>query len=270
MTKPTLKQAVHYYPANTDPSLSQLQAPVLAVIDHIWSDTCVNLTIEDPRLPEDAVCLRTSVLFAPQATCSGNYCVPADTVKPVEITQVLTTDDAIETEVKAKGLDVAPRITKHQIDDLMDRVHYHFEIPAGTTSTFCHAFLDGKFHLGTGHSACVSPENFNAAMGTKLARSKAAQIARDKLWELEGYALFKHVSQPSPQATLTEQRLEVFIDMATLNLPDDEATEKAFAPLMESDRPDRETLLRCIDTIIESRKAQPAIQHTEDPDHGEG
>jgi len=270
MSKPTLKKYVHYFPAPTDPALSQLEAPVHAFIDHIWSDTCVNLTIDDPRLPEDAVCLRTSVLFAPDAMCSGNYCVPAPTVKPVEITQLLTSDEAIEAEVQAKGLDTAPRISKYQIDDMMARVVYVVVVPEGTTSTFCHAFLDGKFHLGTGHSACVSAENFNAATGAKIAKGKAEQIARDKLWELEGYALFKHVSEPSAQATLTEQRLEVFIDMATLNLPDNEATEKAFAPLLEADRPDRETLLRCVDAIIESRKTPAPTQHTEDPDHGEG
>lgn len=270
MSKPTLKQAVHYFPTASDPALCWLDVPVSAYVDHIWSDTCVNLTIDDPRLPEDAVCLRTSVLYSPTANCSGNYCTPADTIKPVEISQVLTSDDVIETEIKAKGLTQPPRISKYQIDDMMARVVYVVVVPEGTTSTFCHAFLDGKFHLGTGHSACVSAQNFNAETGAKIAKGKAEQIARDKLWELEGYALFKHVSEPSAQATLTEQRLEVFIDMATLNLPDNEATEKAFAPLLEADRPDRETLLRCVDAIIESRKAPAPTQHTEDPDHGEG
>lgn len=268
MSKPTLKQVVHYFPAPSDPSMSQLEAPVIGVIEHIWSDTCVNLTINDPRLPDDTVCLRNSVTYGVTAPGGFSYCLPSPFDRSAD--HVLQSDEAIETEIKAKGLDTAPRISKYQIDDMMARVVYVVVVPEGTTSTFCHAFLDGKFHLGTGHSACVSAQNFNAETGAKIAKGKAEQIARDKLWELEGYALFKHVSEPSAQATLTEQRLEVFIDMATLNLPDNEATEKAFAPLLEADRPDRETLLRCVDAIIESRKAPAPTQHTEDPDHGEG
>ena len=268
MTKPTLKQIVHYFPSPADLALSKLEAPVIALINHIWSDTCVNLTIDDPRLPEDAIELRSSVLFGAATGAIYNYCTPSTIDRSADNT--LQSDEAIEAEVKAKGLDVAPRITKHQIDDLMARVHYHFEVPVGTTSTFCHAFLDGKFHLATGHSACVSPENFNAAMGTKMARGKAEQIARDKLWELEGYALFKQIAPAAKGLNLTEERLQVFIDMATLNLEDTAAVEKAFAPLFEVDQPDRETLLRCVDAVIELRKAPAPLQHTEDPDHGEG
>ena len=37
----------------------------------------------------------------------------------------------------------------------------------------------------TGESACASPENFDAELGKKIARSNA----RDKIWALEGYAL---------------------------------------------------------------------------------
>lgn len=202
MSQPILKQVVHYFPAPSDPSLGHLEAPVIALIDHIWSDTCVNLCIDDPRLPEEAVCLRTSVLFGSTSGCNYNYCYPSPIDRSAD--RVLESDEAIEAEVKAKGLDVAPRITKDRIDGLMGRVHYHFEIPPGTTSTFCHAFLDGKFLLATGYSACVSAENFNAATGTKIARGKAEQAARDKLWELEGYALFRELAA----ATADESKAE--------------------------------------------------------------
>lgn len=98
-------------------------------------------------------------------------------------------DAQIEQEIKDKGLNVAPRVTKEQIDALMARVVYRFDQPEGTTSTLAHAFLDGEFLLATGHSACVSRENFNAEAGRKWAQAKAEDLARDKLWELEGYAL---------------------------------------------------------------------------------
>lgn len=96
----------------------------------------------------------------------------------------------VERTIQQEGL-TAPRVTSEQIDRLMARVVYITEVPAGTTTTFVHAFLDGVFHLATGFSACVSPENFNAALGVAIAKPKATAQARDKLWELEGYRLYQ-------------------------------------------------------------------------------
>lgn len=91
---------------------------------------------------------------------------------------------------------VAPRVTLPQIEALMKRVTYRFENPAGTSSTFAHAYLDDKFYLATGHSASVSLENFNADLGQELAQGRAKGAATGRLWELEGYALFKSLNQP--------------------------------------------------------------------------
>ncbi|MEQ1454273.1 Gp49 family protein [Acinetobacter nosocomialis] len=103
------------------------------------------------------------------------------------------TKDVTEQELVEKS--VAPRVTKAQIDALMERVTYTVEQrPGGTTSTFVHAFLDGKFFLATGFSACVNAENFDAEIGERMARSNAEKLAENKLWELEGYRLFS--SQP--------------------------------------------------------------------------
>lgn len=273
MTKPFLHEVVHYYPTAEDPALKDLQTPVIATVSHIWSDTCVNLTIEDPRLPEDAVCLRSSVLYGVSSGASYNYCTPSPFDRSAD--NPLSTDAAIEAEVKAKGLDEAPRITKDQIDNLMHRVLYTFEVPPGTTSTFCHAFLDGKFHLGTGHSACVSAENFNAQTGIKIAEGKAEQVARDKLWELEGYALFKQVAPASTAPSLTELRLEAFVGMSTREI-DHAVLHRECAPLVMDKAPTREVVLRCIDALVklQLKDAQKGaedgpLQHTEDPDHGE-
>lgn len=82
-----------------------------------------------------------------------------------------------------------PRVLTSQIDDLMGKVEYKYSVMG--TSTFCYAFLDGEFYLASGHSACVSPENFNSEVGRELALTAATKAARDKLWELEGYALWK-------------------------------------------------------------------------------
>lgn len=92
---------------------------------------------------------------------------------------------------------VAPRVTKDQIDALMDRVAYvTVQQPGDTTSTFVHAYLDGSFFLATGFSACVNKENFNAEIGERLAKGNATKQAENKLWELEGYRLFANPAQP--------------------------------------------------------------------------
>lgn len=101
-------------------------------------------------------------------------------------------DQKIEGMVKELGADVAPRVTKEQIDAMMARVFYTCSPrPGGTTSTFVHAYLDGKFYLGSGFSGAVSEENFNPQIGFEVASRKAQELARNKLWELEGYALYK-------------------------------------------------------------------------------
>jgi len=50
--------------------------------------------------------------------------------------------------------------------------------------TFCVLVLQNAFTV-TGESACVSPENFDAELGAKIAFDNAKQ----KIWALEGYAL---------------------------------------------------------------------------------
>jgi hypothetical protein len=55
--------------------------------------------------------------------------------------------------------------------------------------TFCVMVLRNGFTV-TGESACVSPENFDAHIGQKVARQNAV----DKIWPLMGYALKEKLS----------------------------------------------------------------------------
>ena len=106
-------------------------------------------------------------------------------------------DDQITEEmIKAKGL-TAPRVHPERIKELLDRVIPTYDRHG--TSTFCHAYLEGKFYLGTGHSACVSPENFNAEVGCRLAFKDMQGIATKKLWELEGYRLYTELKEQSDE-----------------------------------------------------------------------
>lgn len=72
---------------------------------------------------------------------------------------------------------------------LVPNTYFYDVRPIGSTTTFAHAFLDGEFYLATGKSACISKENFDAEIGMDIAMKNAEVAAREKLWELEGYAL---------------------------------------------------------------------------------
>lgn len=117
-------------------------------------------------------------------------------------------DNAIEREIQAKGL-TAPRITLDDIEANIASEHYFTAAegclgayaanndrhPAGTVHgpldaaalpllTFCVLVLRNGFTV-TGEAACVSPENFDAEIGRKVARHNAVE----KIWPLMGYAL---------------------------------------------------------------------------------
>lgn len=114
-------------------------------------------------------------------------------------------NDPIQNEIEAKGL-TAPRVTPADIEAEIASEHYFtafdgathrgelakwagdWEVPRSIEAlnllTFCVLVLRNGFTV-TGESACVSPENFNAELGRKIARQKAV----DKLWPLLGFRL---------------------------------------------------------------------------------
>jgi hypothetical protein len=120
-----------------------------------------------------------------------------------------TGDDAIEREIKDKGL-TAPRVTSGDIEANITSEHYftasegvvgnyavrlaqdgtgtYPEMPKPPMQlsllTFCVLVLKNGFTV-TGESACASPENFDAEIGRKIARGNAVQ----KIWPLMGYEL---------------------------------------------------------------------------------
>ena len=110
-----------------------------------------------------------------------------------------TDDSAIEQEIQAKGL-TAPRVTPADIEANIAS-EWFFTAAQGAMAgsnlyvepeteralrllTFCVLVLKNGFTV-TGESACASPENFDAEIGRKIARTNAVQ----KIWPLMGYAL---------------------------------------------------------------------------------
>ena len=99
----------------------------------------------------------------------------------------------------------APRVTMADIDANIVSEHYFTATQAivgGSRGpdwqavpreldllTFCVLVLQNGFTV-TGESACVSPENFDAEIGKKVARENAV----NKMWPLMGYALKSQLS----------------------------------------------------------------------------
>lgn len=90
-------------------------------------------------------------------------------------------ETAIEAELQRKGLN-APRPNPQHIDDQILAEQFH--VFPGTTLTVCALTLRNGFQV-VGESAAASPENFDEAIGRKIARDNA----RNKIWALEGYLL---------------------------------------------------------------------------------
>lgn len=89
---------------------------------------------------------------------------------------------SIEAEIKTKGLN-APRVTPAQIDaQIVGEVYW--QVPHTPTMTVCALKLRNGFSV-IGESAAASPENFDEAIGRRIARDNA----RTKIWALEGYLL---------------------------------------------------------------------------------
>lgn len=114
-------------------------------------------------------------------------------------------DQSIEQEIQAKGL-TAPRVTPADIEANIAGIYYFTAeqgARAGVDSgaidtgeaealgllTFCVLVLQNGFTV-TGESACASPENFDVALGRKIARQNAVA----KMWPLMGYALKQSLS----------------------------------------------------------------------------
>lgn len=120
-----------------------------------------------------------------------------------ELRRHTTGDLSIEAEIQAKGK-TAPRVTPADIQaEIVEETYFtaaegrhghshknhgfEYDEPADSPLkllTFCVLRLRNDFTV-TGESACASPENFDAAIGRKIARQNAEQ----KIWPLLGFRL---------------------------------------------------------------------------------
>ena len=121
-----------------------------------------------------------------------------------------TDDDAIEQEIRSKGLN-GPRITPQDIEGVITGEMY-FTAAEGFLGhawvndaraikppehldriTICVLTLRNGYTI-VGTSACASPENFDATIGRKIARQNATQ----QIWPLLGYVLRSVLNAEQP------------------------------------------------------------------------
>ncbi|HEY0200652.1 MAG TPA: Gp49 family protein [Burkholderiaceae bacterium] len=199
MQKPTVGRIVYYYPSTND-YLHSYGRPLAALICWVWSDTCVNLSVfDDTGMPRS----RTSVLLHQDGERPSAHFAefPQHAAQPVAASlQVVLDpssgtplqpidDEQIEAELRTSPAVKAPRVTLDQIDALhASLVVFTHHFP-GTTTTVAIATLPNGFVAGTGRSSCVSPANFDAKIGERIATQNALDVARENLWEMEGYRL---------------------------------------------------------------------------------
>lgn len=100
----------------------------------------------------------------------------------------MNNENNIEKEIQSKGL-TAPRLTPTLIDNTIKQEKYY---RLTDVLTVCVLTLRNGFTV-TGESACASPENYNEAIGNKIARENA----REKIWLLEGYLLKQKLYEAS-------------------------------------------------------------------------
>ena len=83
------------------------------------------------------------------------------------------------------------KVTKEYIDSLLNEVVVYTttsSVPTPHVTAF--AWL-GTFQLGVAISKAVDPNNFNEDLGIEYSTKDVLKIAENKLWELEGYHLYK-------------------------------------------------------------------------------
>ena len=145
-----------------------------------------SITLFDPVL-----CYRVTDLETYASMCKDNIVKDGQWVELWK--EETETDEQLEQERLDKGLD-APRVTLEHIKALMQRVEVVTDysdnpIPHVTAK----AFLDGSFYLGNAMSKAVDPANFDKELGFKYSTQDVLKAVEDKLWELEGYALYKNL-----------------------------------------------------------------------------
>ena len=230
--KPTVGRVLWYWPSTHDIEAGMFaypgsDQPFTAQVVFVHSDRMINLLITDHgggahekrsvTLLQAGDSVRDHAGYAEwmpyqqgQASkdAAGEKPTPAS---PTTLPVVDPGPDSMEREIQAKA-NKGPRVTPADIEANIASEHYFtaadgvigqqaiktiedaWDIEAPTPLhllTFCVLVLQNGFTV-TGESACASPENFDAAIGRKIARENAV----NKIWPLLGFRLRDELARP--------------------------------------------------------------------------
>ena len=219
--QPTVGRKVHYRTGNNDHEMHKLNTddPLDATIVGVWEDGLINVVVFDCN---GKMYTRNGIRLRQEGQTISNQ--PYCEWMPFQVGQAKAQAVTPQAVIKPQAAPTENKVTPEQITALMARVTFKSNVEG--TSTFVHAYLDDKFYLATGHSALVDPANFNATTGHNIARKNASLKAHDKLWELEGYALWKQLQAPvlpiqgmaeAPILRVSTERLADALDSAKKN-----------------------------------------------------
>lgn len=113
----------------------------------------------------------------------------------------MTTDANIEKAIIDAGL-TAPRVTLDSVNAILEQMRYEHWVIPDTTTIVVAGILPNGFVVALGKASTVSKENFDFSIGFQIATDDCLNNVRDKIWEMEGYALRKQLdSLPKTQHT---------------------------------------------------------------------
>lgn len=112
----------------------------------------------------------------------------------------VSSEQALENEIKAKGLTSAPRVTPAAIDAMVK----HTELfKVGDTILFCILTLHNGLKVVGKNLGSVCPENYNE----ELAKQLAFKDAREQLWPLAGFMLAEDIHRGNRPLTQEQREL---------------------------------------------------------------
>lgn len=113
------------------------------------------------------------------------YFTPADALRFAYLTS-----DPCDDQTRRRKNNICDTLAGRSYSGACLDIDAHTDVPLPTKLlTFCVLVLKNGFTV-TGESACASPENFDEAIGRKIARANAV----NKVWPLMGYALKERLS----------------------------------------------------------------------------
>lgn len=113
----------------------------------------------------------------------------------------MLTDASIEQDIIDAGL-TAPRVTLDNVNAILEQMRYEHWVIPNTTNIVVAGILPNDFVVALGTASTVSKENFDFSIGFQIATNDCLNNARNKIWEMEGYALRKQLdSLPKTQHT---------------------------------------------------------------------